>query len=113
MLGIQTTGCGTVTVVVCGKLDVVRPDRLQAVITAPLNRGDVTAIHLDITGVTCADSTGLGTAIVAHRLATAVGVSLSFSATGPLESELINLIGAEAPLRVRHHDESKVVGAKP
>jgi anti-anti-sigma factor len=96
VLNIQTTGCGTVTVVVCGKLDVACADQLRAVITELLNRGDVTAINLDVNGVTFADSTGLGTVIVAHRIATAVGVSLRCSAAPPIEGELAHLLGAGA-----------------
>ena len=95
MLDIQTIGCGTVTVVLCGRLDVVHANRLRAVITDLLNRGDVTDIVLDINAVTLADSTALGTIIVAQRIAAAVGVGLRFSADGPMEAELAHLSGGD------------------
>ena len=112
MLHIQTTGCGTVTVVVCGKLDVIHANRLQTVITELLNRGDVTTIDLDINAVTFADSTGLGTVIVAQRIATAVGVNLRLSAADPVEAELVHLIRAGGAGPLRHRDQPESPGVE-
>lgn len=95
MFEIETTGRGTVTVVVRGPLDLLRAPRLRATITALLNRGDVTDIDLDIAGVTSADASGLGTVIVAHRVAAAVGVDLRLAAVSPLAARLLPLLGAQ------------------
>lgn len=101
MLEIQTTGFGTVTVVVRGDLDMRHAPSLQAAITALLNRGDVTAIDLDLAGVRSVDPTGLGTIIVAHRIAGAVQVRLRLVAVSPPAARLLHVVRAEALMPAR------------
>jgi anti-anti-sigma factor len=95
VLDIRTTGSGDVTVVVRGELDLRHAPDLRAAITALLNRGDVTDIDLDISGVTSVDASGLGTVIVAHRVAAGVGVDLRITAVSPLTGRLLHLLGAD------------------
>lgn len=95
VLDIQTTGRGNVTVAVRGELDLRHAPALRAAITALLNRGDVTAIDLDLSAVTAADPSGLGTVIVAHRIAAGVGVDLRLTEVSPLTGRLLRLLGAD------------------
>ena len=95
MLDIRTTGRGKVTVAVRGELDLRNAPALRAAITALLNRGDVTAIDLDLGAVTSADPSGLGTVIVAHRIAADVGVDLRLARVSPLTGRLLHLHGAD------------------
>lgn len=95
MLDIQTTGRGKITVAVRGELDLRNAPALRAAITALLNRGDVTAIDLDLGAVTSADPSGLGTVIVAHRIAAGVGVGLRLTEVSPLTGRLLQLLGAD------------------
>ena len=75
MLDIRTTGRRTVTVAVRGDLDLDHASALRAAVTALLNRGDVTAIDLDI--------------------AAGVGVTLRLTAVSPPTAKLLHLLGAD------------------
>jgi anti-sigma B factor antagonist len=98
MFEIETTGSGIVDMAVSGELDMHRAPQMRAALTAVLNRGDVTAINLDLSAVTVLDATGVGTIIVAHRIATNVRVDLRLTAVSPLAARLLSLTGAEALL---------------
>jgi anti-sigma B factor antagonist len=98
VLEIQTTGSGTVEMAVRGELDMHRAPQMRAAITAVLNRGDVTGVNLDLSAVTVLDATGVGTIIVAHRIATHVRVDLRLTAVSALGARLLRLTGAEALL---------------
>ena len=106
MLDIKTTGWKTVTMVVRGELDIRQAPALRAAITALLNRGDVTAIDLDISDVTFIDSTGLGTIVVAHRIAKAHGVTLQITASTLFAPRLLSLVGADAVVPAPYRTET-------
>lgn len=101
VLDIHITGSGTVAVAVRGELDMHHAPRLRAALTALINRGDVVEIDIDLSGVTFLDATGVGTIIVAHRIATNVRVRLRLTAVSPLTDRLLTLAGAEALLPAR------------
>ncbi|HEX8344909.1 MAG TPA: STAS domain-containing protein [Actinoplanes sp.] len=98
MLEIQTTGSGTVHMAVRGELDMHQAPQMRAAINAVLNRGDVTGVDLDLSAVTVLDATGVGTIIVAHRIATNVRVDLRLTAVSTIGARLLRLTGAEALL---------------
>jgi anti-sigma B factor antagonist len=106
VLDIKSTGWKTVTTVVRGELDMRQATALRAAITGLLNRGDVTAIDLDISDVTFIDSTGLGTIVVAHRIAAELGVSLRVTASSLFAARLLNFIGADAVVRAQQRTET-------
>ena len=106
MLDIKTTGWKTVTMVVRGELDIRQAPALRAAITALLNRGDVTAIDLDISDVTFIDSTGLGTIVVAHRIAADLGVTLQVTTSSLFAARLMSLVGADAVVPAQHRTET-------
>ena len=104
MLEIETTGRGAVSLAVRGELDMLHAPSLRAAVTGLLNRGDVTAITLDIRGVTFIDSTGLGTVVVAHRIAAGVGVALRVTAASPAAARLTQFLGADVLAATRPGD---------
>jgi anti-anti-sigma factor len=95
VLEIKTTGWETVTMVVRGELDMRQAPALRAAITALLNRGDLTAIDLDLSDVAFIDSTGLGTIVVGHRIAADLGVTLQVTASSLFAARLLSLVGAD------------------
>jgi anti-anti-sigma factor len=97
-LDIRTSGSGTIDMAVRGELDIQHAPRMRAAITAVLNRGDVTGINLDLSAVTILDATGVGTIIVAHRIATNLRVALRLTAVTAATARLLNLTGAGALL---------------
>lgn len=102
MLDIRTTGSGIVDMTVRGELDMQHAPRMRAALTAVLNRGDVTRVDLDLAAVTVIDATGVGTIIVAHRIATNVRVDLRLTAVSALVADLLTRTGAVALLPARH-----------
>jgi anti-sigma B factor antagonist len=106
VLGIKTTRWETVTMAVRGELDMRRAPALRAAITALLNRGDVTAIDLDINDVTFIDSTGPGTIVVAHRTAAGLRVTLQVTASSLFAARLLSLICADAVVPAQHRTKT-------
>jgi anti-sigma B factor antagonist len=106
VLHITTTGWQTVTMTVRGELDIREAPALRAAMTALLNRGDVNAINLDISDVTFIDSTGLGTIVVAHRIAKAHGVTLQITASTLFAPRLLSLVGADAVVPAPYRTET-------
>jgi anti-sigma B factor antagonist len=94
VLEVETEGSGTVDVIVRGELDMHHAAELRKAITDLLNRGDVTAINLDLTGLELLDATGAGTLIVAHRIAINVRVALRLWAVSAPAAQVLTLIGA-------------------
>jgi anti-anti-sigma factor len=94
MLDIQVTGSGTVEVSVRGELDLEDAPSLRSLLTALLNRGDVTRIDLDLAGVTFVDATCAGTLIVAHRIAANVRVDLRLTAVSPPAAQVLAVMAA-------------------
>jgi len=92
--------------VVRGELDMGQATALRAAIIALLNRGDVTAIGLDISDVTFMDSTGLGTIVVAHRIAAGLGVTLQVTASSLFAARLLSVVGADAVVPAPHRTET-------
>lgn len=93
MFSIDITGCGSIIVAVRGELDTLHAPTLRSAITGLLNRGNVTAIKLDVTAVTSVDSIGLGTIVVAHRIAAALGVELRLIGPSPVAALSPALLG--------------------
>ncbi|MEU2348683.1 STAS domain-containing protein [Modestobacter sp. NPDC049651] len=67
-------GC---TVVVTGEVDSTTAPGLRGCLTDVLGRPGITAVELDISGVTFLDSAGLSVLATAHRDAVAAGVRLT------------------------------------
>jgi anti-anti-sigma regulatory factor len=59
-----------------------------------LNRGDVTAVELDLTAVEVIDAAGAGTVIVAHRIAINLRVAMRVCAASALTAQILILLGA-------------------
>jgi anti-anti-sigma factor len=94
MLEIRSEGSGTVGVAVCGELDMHDAPRFRMAVTTLLNRGDVTAINIDLADVTVLDATGAGILIVAHRIAINLRVTLRLCAVSAPAAEVLTLCGA-------------------
>jgi anti-anti-sigma factor len=98
MLDMQVTGSETVEVAVRGELDMEHAPSLRSLLTALLNRGDVTRINLDLAGVTFVDATCVGTLIVAQRIAANVRVDLRLTALSPPAAHVPALMAAADPV---------------
>ncbi|MCA2217416.1 STAS domain-containing protein [Jidongwangia harbinensis] len=102
MLDLQITGgSGIVDVSVRGELVMDHAPGLRSLLTALLNRGDVTGICLDLSGVTVIDAAGAGTLIVAHRIATNARVDLRLTAVSAPAAELLTLMASADLVPVR------------
>ncbi|AGZ43935.1 anti-sigma factor antagonist [Actinoplanes friuliensis DSM 7358] len=77
-----------------GELVMEEAPRLRNLLTALLNRGDVTAVELDLADVTFIDASGAGTLIVAHRIAANLRVDLRLSAVSAPTAQVLILMAA-------------------
>ncbi|HEV7896245.1 MAG TPA: STAS domain-containing protein [Planosporangium sp.] len=112
-IGIEPVGRGEVVVLVRGELDCATAEQLRAAITALLNRGDVTAIGLDLRGLGFIDSTGIGTLVVAQRISQQVGVRLRLTAVSAFAARILRVLGVDVMLGLppAHNDTAALVGA--
>jgi anti-sigma B factor antagonist len=94
MLHVQVVGSDSVRVSVRGELVMEEAPGLRNTLTALLNRGDVTCIHIDLADVTTIDATGAGTLIVAHRIAANLRVNLRLIAVSRPAVRLLTLMAA-------------------
>ncbi|WP_052359491.1 STAS domain-containing protein [Actinoplanes friuliensis] len=94
MLEILVSGSGKACVSVHGELVMEEAPRLRNLLTALLNRGDVTAVELDLADVTFIDASGAGTLIVAHRIAANLRVDLRLSAVSAPTAQVLILMAA-------------------
>lgn len=94
MIEIEVEGSGTVGVVVRGELDMHHAPDFRTTVTGVLNRGDVTAVELDLTAVEVIDAAGAGTVIVAHRIAINLRVAMRVCAASALTAQILILLGA-------------------
>ncbi|MEU4221121.1 STAS domain-containing protein [Actinoplanes sp. NPDC026623] len=94
MLEIEVEGSGIVDVVVRGELDMHHAPSFRSTVASVLNRGDVTAVELDLTAVEVLDAAGAGTVIVAHRIAINLRVSMRVCAASALATQILTLLGA-------------------
>jgi anti-sigma B factor antagonist len=94
VLEIEAEGSGTAVVALRGELDMHHAPYFREVVTALLNRGDITSIDLDLTAVEVLDATGAGTLIVAHRIAVNLRVALRIGAISAAATQVLILVGA-------------------
>lgn len=85
-------------VTIDGELDLNTAARLRATMTALLNRGGVSSISLEATGVSFIDSAGVGTLVVAQRICAAVGVRFSIVAASDLVTKVLTVTGVAQTL---------------
>jgi anti-anti-sigma factor len=98
VLDIEADGSGVVEVLVRGDLEMQHAPRLRESIMVLLDRGDVTAVNLDLGAVTLLDATGAGAIIVAHRIATHRRVALRITVVSTAVTHIMSLVGAAALL---------------
>ncbi|MGC9665545.1 STAS domain-containing protein [Planosporangium sp. 12N6] len=95
---IEEVGSGEVVLAVNGELDCATADQLRTAITALLNRGGLTAIGLDLRGLSFVDSTGIGTLVVAQRISHQVGVRLRLTAVSAFAARILGILGLDVTL---------------
>jgi anti-anti-sigma factor len=112
-IGVEPAGRGEVVVVVRGELDCATADQLRSAITALLNRGDITAIGLDLRGLGFIDSTGIGTLVVAQRISQQIGVRLRLTAVSAFAARILRVLGVDVMLGLpaAPSDDAALVGA--
>ncbi|GII23919.1 STAS domain-containing protein [Planosporangium mesophilum] len=112
-IGVESVGRGEVVVVVRGELDCATADQLRSAITALLNRGDITAIGLDLRGLGFIDSTGIGTLVVAQRISQQIGVRLRLTAVSAFAARILRVLGVDVMLGLpaAPSDDAALVGA--
>nr|WP_250033799.1 hypothetical protein [Actinoplanes maris] len=67
---------------------------MRSAVTAVLNRGDVTAVDLDLAGLTLLDPAAAGALVVVHRIAVNLRVALRLRAISVAAAEAMKLLGA-------------------
>jgi anti-anti-sigma factor len=97
-IGVESVGRGEVIVAVRGELDCATADQLRAAITTLINRGDITAIGLDLRGLDFIDSTGIGTLVVAQRISQQVGIRLRLTAVSAFATRILAVLGVDVTL---------------
>ncbi|GAA1823007.1 STAS domain-containing protein [Planosporangium flavigriseum] len=97
-IGVEPVGRAEVTVSVHGELDCATADQLRSAITELLNRGGLTAIGLDLRGLTFIDSSGIGTLVVAQRICQQVGVRMRLTAVNAFAARVLGVVGVDAAL---------------
>lgn len=90
-----TTENGIVTVELAGEVDYATAPQIRETITTALEAGGVTAIRVDVAKVTVLDSTGIGTIVVAYRIAREMGVELAVVNPNRFITRLFTVVGAE------------------
>jgi anti-anti-sigma factor len=110
---VEPAGHSEVVVLVYGELDCATADQFRAAITELLNRGDVTAIGLDLRGLEFIDSTGIGTLVVAQRISQQVGVRLRLTAVSAFAARILGVLGVDVALGLppMRTDHAALVGA--
>ena len=93
---IETTGDHPV-VVVAGELDLANVGQLEASVAGLIDSAEVT--HVDLSGVTFADSASLGTLVSLHERAVAAGNLLCVSAVSDVIDALFHIAGLSDVLR--------------
>jgi anti-anti-sigma factor len=113
-IGVEPAGRGEVIVAVRGELDCASADQLRAAITGLINRGDITAIGLDLRGLDFIDSTGIGTLVVAQRISQQVGVRLRLTAVSAFAARILAVLGVDVMLGLppARTDTDALVGAE-
>ncbi|RRR97343.1 MULTISPECIES: STAS domain-containing protein [Glycomyces] len=90
-----TTDTGVVTVELSGEVDYATAPQIRETITNALEAGGATAIRVDVAKVTVLDSTGIGTIVVAYRIAREMGVALAVVNPNRFITRLFTVVGAE------------------
>lgn len=90
-----TTENGIVTVELAGEVDYATAPQIRETITNALEAGGATAIRVDVAKVTVLDSTGIGTIVVAYRIAREMGVELAVVNPNRFITRLFTVVGAE------------------
>ncbi|MFC4335834.1 STAS domain-containing protein [Salininema proteolyticum] len=84
-----------VTVKLAGEVDYATAPQIRTAITEALEAGGVSVVHVDVADVTVLDSTGIGTIVVAYRIARDMGVSLAVVNPNRFITRLFTVVGAE------------------
>ncbi|THV35777.1 STAS domain-containing protein [Glycomyces buryatensis] len=90
-----TTDTGVVTVELAGEVDYATAPQIRETITNALEAGGVSSIRVDVAKVTVLDSTGIGTIVVAYRIAREMGVELAVVGPNRFITRLFTVVGAE------------------
>ncbi|WP_025273759.1 STAS domain-containing protein [Haloglycomyces albus] len=91
----NTSNGGVVTVKLAGEVDYATAPQIRTAITESLEAGEVSALQVDVAEVTVLDSTGIGTIVVAYRIARDMGVTLSVVNPNRFITRLFTVVGAE------------------
>jgi anti-anti-sigma factor len=91
---------GKILVVLHGEVDYATAQDVRVTISAALAAGAVSAIVVDIAGVTFIDSTGVGTLVVARRICADCGVAFRVRNPNPFVAKLFTVVGVAEALGV-------------
>ena len=89
-----------------GEMDCATAPDLRQVITDVLINEQPSLITIDVAGITVLDSTGIGTLVVAYRIARDVGVRLVVRNPNRFVSRLFRVIGVAELLGVTSSEDS-------
>jgi len=100
-IGVRTAIGGETTVTIAGEIDYASSADVRQAVSDALGRRGLRAIDLDLAGVTLIDSTGIGTLVVAYRIARDLGVRLRVTNPNPFVARLLSIVGVDELLGVQ------------
>lgn len=91
----STADNGDVTITLSGEVDYATAPSIRQTITDLLESKTIPTIRVDVAKVTVLDSTGIGTIVVAYRIARDMGVALRVTNPNRFVTRLFAVVGAE------------------
>jgi anti-sigma B factor antagonist len=97
-IAVEPAGHHEAVVVVSGELDCATADQLRAALTELLNRGNISAIGLDLRRLDFIDATGIGTLVIAQRISAQIGVRFRLIAVSAFAAHVLGVLGVDVML---------------
>lgn len=91
----RTTADGGMVLSLAGEVDYATAPKIRETITGVLRGENVTSIQVDVAKVTVLDSTGIGTLVVAYRIARDMGIPVSVTNPNKFITRLFTVVGAQ------------------
>ena len=91
----RTTADGGMVLKLDGEVDYATAPQIRETITQVLRGDDVTSIKVDVAKVTVLDSTGIGTLVVAYRIARDMNVPVIVTNPNKFITRLFAVVGAQ------------------
>jgi anti-anti-sigma factor len=103
-----------ITVIVRGEIDMATAAEFRAAMTDRLSDGSVTSVHLDLSGVSFMDSSGVHAMLSVQRAAQSVGGDLRVTRSSPQVDRLLSVMGLDCVFAeaVSEFTTARVLGSR-